>query len=77
MLTITISSMMPIKKNFETVISVSANVDQRNSDDLSPIIFNRLPEEIAPMINAITALFERLSYSFQREKNFPIMPLMN
>jgi signal transduction histidine kinase len=59
-----------IKKNLETVISVSANVDQRNSDDLSPIIFNRLPEEIAPIINAINALFERLSYSFQREKEF-------
>jgi signal transduction histidine kinase len=59
-----------IKTNLEAVVSISANVDQRNSDDLGPIVFNRLPQEIAPIINAINALFERLSYSFQREKEF-------
>jgi signal transduction histidine kinase len=34
------------------------------------MIFDKLPQEIAPIISAINALFERLNYSFNREKEF-------
>ena len=59
-----------IKRNLESVISISSNVDKRNSDDLSAITYSHLPEEVTPLIQAINRLFNRLQYSFKREKEF-------
>ncbi len=58
------------RKVLKPVVNISADVDRRGSDDLSPIADNILPREIAPLIQALNRLFRRLSESFRREREF-------
>jgi len=51
-----------INTNFKPIVAISSSVDQRNSNDLSPISYDRLPSEISPLIQAINRLLERISY---------------
>ena len=51
-----------IKRNLESIIPVSSNVDKRNSDDLSAIPYHGVLKEILPLVQAINRLFERLHY---------------
>jgi signal transduction histidine kinase len=59
-----------IKKVLKPVISISVEVDQRTSNDLSPIFRTSLPSEISPLIIALNRLFQRIEDSFKREKEF-------
>lgn len=61
---------MGVRKVLKPVIKISADVDRRGSDDLSPIQKETLPQEIAPLVMAINRLFKRLSESFKREREF-------
>jgi len=59
-----------VRKVLKPVIKISADVDRRGSDDLSPIQKEALPQEIAPLVLALNRLFKRLSESFKREREF-------
>lgn len=59
-----------IKRVLKPVISISTEVDQRTSNDLSPISKTSLPVEISPLINALNRLFQRIDNSFKREIQF-------
>ncbi len=49
---------------------MSTQLDQRGSDDLAPVQEGDLPQEIAPMVEAMNRLFERLREAFEREREF-------
>ncbi|MCC7304931.1 MAG: sensor histidine kinase N-terminal domain-containing protein [Alphaproteobacteria bacterium] len=59
-----------VRKVLKPVVKISADMDKRSSNDLSPIQRNELPEEIAPLIFALNRLFARIEESFTREKQF-------
>ena len=59
-----------VQKALKPVVKLSTDVDQRNSDDLSHIKTEALPQEIAPIIFALNRLFERIKESFKREREF-------
>ncbi len=59
-----------VRKSLNPVIKISADVDQRNSDDLSAIETGQSPTEILPLISALNRLFLRIGESFQRERDF-------
>lgn len=59
-----------VRKVLKPVVQISADVDKRGSNDLSPIQSDHIPEEIAPLIQAINQLFERIEESFNRERQF-------
>ena len=58
------------KQVLKPVVDISDDVDSRNSDDLSPITANKLPQEIAPLIQALNRLLNRIEDSFKREREF-------
>ena len=59
-----------VRKVLKPVVKISSDVDKRGSSDLSAISSARLPEEIAPLIQALNRLFNRLDESFKREREF-------
>lgn len=59
-----------VRKVLKPVVKISADVDKRGGDDLSPIQNEMAPEEIAPLIAALNRLFKRLEASFKREREF-------
>ena len=59
-----------VRKVLKPVVKISADMDQRNSNDLSPIEKDILPEEIAPLVQALNRLFARIEDSFNRERQF-------
>lgn len=59
-----------VRKVLKPVVKISADVDKRSSNDLSPINKAYLPEEIAPLVQALNNLFERIEDSFSRERQF-------
>lgn len=59
-----------VREVLKPVIKISADVDKRGSDDLSPIAKESMPQEIAPLLAALNRLFKRLEESFKREREF-------
>lgn len=59
-----------IRRVLNPVVKISADVDRRGGDDLSPIQKETMPREIAPLVTALNRLFERLEQSFKREREF-------
>ncbi|MCB9982196.1 MAG: sensor histidine kinase N-terminal domain-containing protein [Rhodospirillales bacterium] len=59
-----------VRKVLKPVVKISADVDRRGSDDLSSIEKDVLPQEIAPLIQALNRLFKRIEESFRREREF-------
>ncbi len=59
-----------IHKVLKPVVAISGDVDARSSDDLSPILKEAVPQEIAPLVTALNRLFERMEQSFRREREF-------
>lgn len=59
-----------IRQVLKPVIRISTDVDERSSDDLSPLQQHALPQEIAPLVNALNRLFKRLETSFKSEREF-------
>jgi signal transduction histidine kinase len=59
-----------IRKVLKPIIKISGDVDSRSSGDLSPIKDTVLPQEVAPLIDALNRLFDRLHESFRREREF-------
>ena len=59
-----------VSKVLNPVVKMAADVDQRGSDDLSPMKIEAMPEEILPFAEALNRLFARLEESFKREREF-------
>lgn len=59
-----------VRKTLKPVISISSDMDTRGTDDLSPIEKSAVAEEIAPLVQALNSLFERIGESFRREREF-------
>lgn len=49
---------------------LSAQINQKRSDDLEPIYDHRPPAELVQLIDSTNSLLSRLSGSFEREKHF-------
>lgn len=49
---------------------LSAQVDARDVDDMTPITDTSIPREVQPLLAALNRLFARVSESFRREKEF-------
>lgn len=59
-----------VRKVLKPVVQISADVDRRGSNDLSPLQSDFLPQEIAPLVQALNRLFTRIEESFNRERQF-------
>lgn len=59
-----------VRKVLKPVVKISADMDKRSSNDLSPIQKDELPQEIAPLVLALNRLFSRIEESFNRERQF-------
>ncbi|MCD8494192.1 MAG: ATP-binding protein [Alphaproteobacteria bacterium] len=59
-----------IGKVLKPIIKISGDVDRRSSDDLSPIDGTTMPQEVAPLTNALNRLLSRLEESFRKEREF-------
>lgn len=51
---------------------LAATLSKRSADDLSPLEEKNLPSEIAPAVNALNGLFNRVEEAREREKSFAI-----
>ena len=52
------------------MMRISAAVNARNAEDLSPIETDRLPNEILPLVSALNRLLNRVAASLAREHEF-------
>jgi len=57
-----------IRKSLKPLITLSHEIKNKNTDDLSEITLTKSTIELAPVVNRLNQLFIRLSDSFDREK---------
>lgn len=57
-----------IHNSLRSLILLSSQLKDRNSDDLSAIIIDNPPEELAPVITRLNQLLKRVDASFEQEK---------
>jgi len=49
---------------------LTQQLDNKQADDLSPILMDKIPDELSSLVNTTNALFERLNAAFLREQQF-------
>ncbi len=59
-----------VNRMLRPVVGISEEVSRRSSEDLSPLKVAELPDEIEPLIGALNDLFDQITESFQREREF-------
>ncbi len=59
-----------ITREFRPLNKIAKDLSLRNSDDLSPLTQDNVPQEIKPLINAMNDLLARLKKMLQRERCF-------
>ena len=59
-----------IRSGFALLEQLANDLAKKKADDLSPIIYDAMPRELAPVIYSVNALFARLADAFDREKRF-------
>lgn len=57
-------------KSLQPLMRLSADVDKRHSDDLTPITTDTVPKEALPLAHAMNRLLARIHDSFIREREF-------
>lgn len=57
-----------ISKSLRPLVSLSQQLKNKNTDDLSKVTLTKPPIELEPVLNRLNQLFVRLSDSFDREK---------
>ncbi|MBT1449301.1 HAMP domain-containing histidine kinase [Glaciecola sp. XM2] len=57
-----------INRSLSTLITLSNEIKDKNTDDLTEIVIHQPPEELAPVIRRMNNLFLRLANAFDREK---------
>lgn len=59
-----------VRGSLRPLVKLSADVDRRGTDDLTPIQPHALPHEVSPLVTALNRLFTRIEASFRREREF-------
>lgn len=59
-----------VRKSLKPVIDISADVDSRASNELSPIDRTGVPIEVSPLIRALNRLFRRMEDSLRQDREF-------
>ncbi|MGH1398011.1 MAG: ATP-binding protein [Alphaproteobacteria bacterium] len=59
-----------IRKVLKPVIKISADMNKRSAEDLSPIVNQDIADEISPLVKALNMLLGRIEDSFKREREF-------
>lgn len=59
-----------VRGSLKPLVKLSADVDRRGSDDLTPIEPHALPQEVSPLVIALNRLLNRIEASFRREREF-------
>ena len=59
-----------VRKIFKPVTDLSAEIDQRDDQELHSIATEPLPAEIRPLVNAINRLLERVKQSMDTQRRF-------
>ncbi|WP_169566401.1 ATP-binding protein [Sneathiella limimaris] len=59
-----------VNRMLRPVVGISKDVARRSSEDLRPLKVQEVPNEIEPLIKALNELFNQISESFQREREF-------
>ncbi len=59
-----------LSRGFRPLAELQQTIRRRQSDDLSPISENDVPEEVAPLVRAINDLLQRLDRSITAQRHF-------
>jgi two-component system sensor histidine kinase QseC len=59
-----------VTQGLRSLKSFAKQLQHKKADDLEPVIINRIPEELTPIVETTNALFHRLDDAFCREKRF-------
>jgi two-component system sensor histidine kinase QseC len=59
-----------IRMALSPVLSLTHNLNQRQADDLQPLITKQQPQELQPLIQAMNQLFGRVQSLLERERRF-------
>jgi two-component system sensor histidine kinase QseC len=59
-----------ISRGLHPLNELSTALRAKKADDLQPITMRKVPSELAPVLNTLNQLFERLEKAFSREKRF-------
>lgn len=61
-----------VRRGLLPLSALASTLSKRSANDLSPLEDNNLPSEIAPTVNALNGLFNRVEEAREREKSFAI-----
>ena len=59
-----------ISRGLNPIYRVINEVKKRESENLQPIEFEQVPQEISPLIESLNDLFTRLNLAFEKERQF-------
>jgi len=59
-----------LSRGLSPLAELQRRIRERRPDDLSPIEYGQVPEEIAPLVRSLNDMLERLSQSIQVQKRF-------
>lgn len=59
-----------LTRGLRPLAELQARINQRRSDDLSPIDSGHVPEEILPLVGSLNDMLERLSQNIRTQKRF-------
>lgn len=59
-----------VRKGLQPLASLAEQVATRKSHDLSPLVANRPPREIAPLVERLNSLLLHISHSLEQERRF-------
>ena len=59
-----------LARGLRPLAELQQRINERRSDDLSPIDSGHVPEEIRPLVNSLNDMLERLSHNIRTQKRF-------
>lgn len=59
-----------ITQSLKPMAILAEQVNERGSDDLAPLEIKKIPEEIAPFVDALNGLLKRIGEALRREREF-------
>lgn len=59
-----------VRRAMRPVVDLGGQIERRGAGDLSPIVADGLPDEIAPIADAVNRLMDRLNRSLEAERSF-------
>ena len=65
-----IATIIMVAKEFRPLKKISSDLQNRNSDDLSPLDYSTAPAEVRPLLEALNRLLEKVAAMLQKERSF-------